>query len=281
MLNSGFYMITQIGHIAYRIGGYGATAIYAAFVLCFAISFALPGMASDKPEKTVTRLYYAVNDSETGEKKGEVYIRITRGAELNEWHEVRIYEEEEETETFDVTFEPDTLRPTSYKRRIKDPEGVRTIKVQLDGRLLKATITDPGGKISKQRLTLPKGTVIIEPFMKYYLTQVVDASQASGEFNAVGLLGDEMKVFPADWEVTGNETIDVPAGRFECINIRVSSSSWYLKLFDTSTPVWLDVSGAHHIIRTTVRKSLFAGEMPMVLTRIAHGPISQPPDGSE
>ncbi len=274
-------MTTQMGNITYRIGGFWGRAIYAVAVVCLATGFALPCMALDKQEQRVTRLYYAVNDKETGERKGEVYIRITRGSDLNEWHEVRTYEEEEETETFDVAFDPETLRPMSYKRRIKDPEGVRTVRLQIDGRLLKATITDPGGKVSNQRLPLPKGTVIIEPFMKYYLTQVVDASQRSGEFNAVGLLGDKMKIFPVDWEITGNETIDVPAGRFECINIRVSSSSWYLKFLDTSTPVWLDVSGKHYIVRTTVRKSLFAEEMPMVLTRIDHGPIFPLPDESE
>jgi hypothetical protein len=230
-------------------------------------------MASDQNECRVTTLNYTVYEKGTDNKKGEVHIRIARGTALHEWHEVRKYGEEE-TDVFDVVFDPDTLMPTRYVRRMSGPGITRVLRLEIEGRQLAATITENGEPVSRQRLSLPDEKVIIEPFMKYYLSRRVGDKAQKGAFKTIGLLDDELKISQVEWETQGSETIEVPAGRFECIKVRMTPAAWYLKFLDLSIPVWLEADGSHYIIRTPVRRSLFSEERSMVLKQISHESIS-------
>jgi len=245
------------------------TLLIAAAFFCLTAGRADPGMADGRNECRITRLDYTVYEKGTDNKKGEVHIRITRGAGLHKWHEVRKYGEEE-TDVFDVVFDPETLMPRRYVRRMSGPAATRVLRLEIDGRQLAATITENGEPVSRQRLSLPDEKVIIEPFMKYYLSRRVGEMAKKGAFKTIGLLDDELKISQVEWETLGNETIEVPAGRFECIKVRMTPAAWYLKFLDLSIPVWLEADGSHYIIRTPVRRSLFSEERNMVLKRIAH-----------
>jgi len=240
------------------------------FILTFFLD-AMPCRADTSPLFQKTFLQYTLNDKKTGEQKGEVRIQITQKGKTQEWLEVRKFNEDE-TDTFLVIFDPQTLLPVNYTRETEGLNGSRILELTLDGRELTATITDIKGKTSTQSLRLPEGSFVIEPFMKYYLTRLVDTPSRKGNFISIGLLNDKIKAFPIKWEIVGNATIETPAGKFDCLDIVVSSPSWYLKLINKGTHVLLDASGDHQIIRTPARKSLLSEELVMVLIRVEKTP---------
>jgi hypothetical protein len=243
-------------------------------VLVFSAAPGPPAAAGSEKggECTRTFLDYRISDGQSGEKRGEVRIRLTRWKDRHQWKEIRNYGEKE-TDTFNIFFDPETLLPTAYERHMQEGHAYRRISIEIQGRELTAEISK-NGRSFRQTLALPEGTVIIEPFVKYHVSRMAAGNKEKGRFSAVGLFRGEMRVFHLNWERIGREVVETPAGRFDCIHIRLSPSSWLAKLLDTETSVWLDAAGNHPIIRTTVQRGLFAEPLPMVLTRLSKEPVN-------
>ena len=208
-------------------------------------------------------LDYAVLDESSGAPVGEVVLEITERPGRFRWHEVRTYGTE--SDMFDVVFDPDTLRPTDYVRRIHSEKGDQVIRIDVEDGRVTATAENRKG-VSTHRVTLPSGEVVIEPLFKYYLSRVCDRPAQAGRVTLVAWMGNEIKTFPLKWRQEGKEVIAVPAGETECFRLWVSPASWYVRLLSKGQPVWLDTSHGHAVVRSPVRRSLFAEERLMVLT---------------
>lgn len=213
----------------------------------------------------IVRWAYAVLDEDSGSKKGEVFIEVTEQPEQYRWHEVR-YFDGMKTDTFDVAFDPRTLLPVTYHRRMHTSKGDQDLRIEFEDRQLTAELARANGKGFTQSLQIPPGDVIVEPLLKAYLSRACESSASEGEVEMIGWMNDELRTFRLKWEVKGTETIEVPAGKFACYRLMVSSRSWYIRLVSQGQSVWLDNSGRHAIVRTPVRRSLFGDEMVMVMT---------------
>ncbi len=212
------------------------------------------------------RLDYAVIDEAAGEHKGAVRLEISEKPGRLQWREVRTFESVK-TDRFDVTFDPNTLLPIQYERRMQTKQGGQILRLEVQGDELVAMFERTTGGRFTQRLALPPGEVVIEPLLKYYLSRVCQGPATKGRFTLIVWLDDELERFRLKWEIKEREMVEVPAGRFECVRLEVSSVAWYLRLITPSRSVWLHAADGHAIVRTTVQRSLLAEEWLMVLSR--------------
>lgn len=245
-------------------------------VLLFALYFCLAtvftaqciwpsnSLAEDDPGSRKWVLEYGLHDRHSGRQQGTVTIEITEYPHACKWHEKRHYGPHD-TETFEVMFDPGTLMPVTYKRRIRSREEEKVISMEIAGRKLTATFRNKNGVVSTRKRQLPKGRFVIEPLFKYYISRAVDTASTGGRLNLVCTLDDEIKIFPVSWELVTTETIEVPAGKIECFKLRITPDCWYIKLINNSQHVWLDAAGPHHIVRTPLKRGLFGEKMSMTL----------------
>ncbi|SRR6056297_245628 len=255
------------------------SALYFCLATVFTVQYGCPSssVAEDNRDFRKWVLEYGLHDRQSDRQQGTVTIQLTEYPEVCKWHEKRRYGPHD-TETFEVTFDPGTLLPVTYKRRMRSRDKKKVISMQLSGRDLTATFREKNGTVSTQKRQLPEDQFIIEPLFKYYISRAVDTASTGGRLNVVCTLDNEIKIFPVSWELVTTETIEVPAGKFECFKLRITSDCWYLKLINNSQHVWLDADGPHYIIRTPLKRGLFTEEMTMTLINRRSGKNVKPDD---
>ncbi len=101
--------------------------------------------AEDEIDPRITCLEYTIQDAQTGEKKGEVRIKIDQSESFTTWHEVRTLGHREK-DVFDVVFDPHTLRPKHYERKKTGPEGTMVLYLTVEERRVTAQMTHDGGE---------------------------------------------------------------------------------------------------------------------------------------
>jgi len=130
------------------------------------------------------------------------------------------------------------LRPVHSARRISNPEMDMTFELVYGREQVRVTALGPDGP---EGLDLPFGPL---DFDNEQVTTLIRALPLEPDepfgFNIIiGAVG--MKV-PAELELIGNETVEVPVGTFECRRVR-------LTIAGQSVDIWYELDGLRRLVR--------------------------------
>jgi hypothetical protein len=251
------------GHILHRIYSIGKLSCFTLGPVGFLIFFGhCPANAGQGCQEEV--LNYIVKNRETKQIESRVTMRVTSRKEESHWFEKRQYGVND-SETFNVVFDPRTFFPKSYTRKINQKGAVTTVELSIADNWIKADVTKSGGIKDRKSIRRPQGAFVVEPFLKYYLTQTAAQTSGSGKVYLIAYFRGELRSFPIEWKSEGCETIRVAAGSFECIKLTLKATMWYTRLINRSSVVWLDRYGTHKLVRAPVKRKIFEKEKIMEL----------------
>lgn len=244
------------------------------FILGVVLPFDVPA-ASENQYYDCIRYAYGVVDPGNGRDVGQVTIEHHKGAELHKWIEQRKYGDQD-IETFEVTFDPETLLPVDYVRSIRNNDGETIIRIEVEETTVSVRIEKPDGNTATQRLKIPEEKFVIEPFFKYFVGRKVKENSGTGHITLLAHYKGKLKPFKMEWDVVDEETISVPLGKVDCSTVKIGSANGLLKVLGTDTTVWLNRENGHGIVRAPVRRGLFEKELVMELREYSTSPCGQP-----
>ena len=151
----------------------------------------------------------------------------------------------------DVVFDPETLHPISWIRRIGDgADEIRTelqlAKGQIEARTLK------GGKITKvSTVAVPEPPWCVAPLVKFQAALCVAASGTIRHIRTVAVREDgSLKLAEMKVEYLGLATVTVPAGEFRCHHLRLTPQSKLMTALVPDGAIFLGEDGTHPMVKT-------------------------------
>lgn len=199
------------------------------------------------PSVVHERYHYRTVSLDGSTAGGTATLELTRRGDLVDLVEERQLPDGNRM-TFKVRFSSRDMQVMRWEMQVKVDGQVTRSTLAIGRAEVEAKQVGPDGVTTSDRMTRPKGTVVMTPLLKFELARRLDQGHVTGPLEMIVLRDGELESYRLQIEDRGDRQVTTAAGTFRCRVLSIAPTSALLALAVPPGEMLLAADGSHPLV---------------------------------